>query len=181
MSPKNSIRFDSLTQEAYLNLWRTYDCLKGLEDELFGKYDLSAQQYNALRILKSIHPRPFQTSMLGRRLISRSPDMTRMLDRLEKRGLVIRTRNPGNRRVVEVSITDNGLELLNELSSAVFDLHEKQLGHLGQDELLQFINQLKIVRKPLEDDSCDWLDKATEIQAIDINPTEPSSDPATNY
>src|SRR5689334_16876448 len=81
-------RFDSLHQEAYLNLWRTYDRLKALEDELFAKVDLSAQQYNALRLLEASHPTTVPTLTLGTLLISRAPDMTRMLDRLEDRGLV---------------------------------------------------------------------------------------------
>ena len=89
-------RFDSLQQEAYLNLWRTYDRLKVVEDELFVQFDLSAQQYNALRLLDAVHPGAMPTLALGQRLISRAPDMTRMLDRLEERGLVQRERRPEN-------------------------------------------------------------------------------------
>ncbi|MFM8728304.1 MAG: MarR family transcriptional regulator, partial [Planctomycetaceae bacterium] len=84
-SNKRSVRFDSAEQEAFLNLWRTYDCLKGLEESVFGEYQLSAQQYNALRLLRAVHPGSLPTLSLGRRLISRSPDTTRMLDRLEDR------------------------------------------------------------------------------------------------
>ena len=83
-------RFDSLYQQAYLNLWRTYDRLKAIEDDLFARSDLSAQQYNALRLLQAAHPGTIPTLTLGARLISRAPDMTRMLDRLEDRGLVRR-------------------------------------------------------------------------------------------
>src|SRR5438067_1336116 len=97
-------KFDSPEQEAYLHLWRTYDRLKLLEDELFGQYDLSAQQYNALRLLAAVHPGAMATLTLGRRLISRAPDMTRLLDKLEQRRLIRRRRRPDNRRVVEVWI-----------------------------------------------------------------------------
>ena len=76
-------RFDSLQQEAYLSLWRTYDRLKSLEDELFAEFDLSAQQYNSLRLLEAVQPGTMPTSALGNKLISRAPDMTRLLDRLE--------------------------------------------------------------------------------------------------
>ena len=62
---KRGGKFDSLEQEAYLSLWRTYDRLKTLEDELFGRYDLSAQQYNALRLLRSAHPNTMPTLALG--------------------------------------------------------------------------------------------------------------------
>ncbi|MDZ4686847.1 MAG: MarR family transcriptional regulator, partial [Planctomycetaceae bacterium] len=67
-------RFDSLEQEAYLNLWRTYDSLKSLEDELFAPIGISPQQYNALRLLKAALPGTLTVQGLGGRLISRAPD-----------------------------------------------------------------------------------------------------------
>ncbi len=93
-SPRKSTRakFDSLQQEAYLSLWRTYDRLKSLEDALFGQYDLSPQQYNTLRLLRSVHPGTMPTLALGARLVSRAPDVTRLLDKLEQRGLIERER-----------------------------------------------------------------------------------------
>src|SRR5215510_8490123 len=101
-------RFDSPEQEAYLHLWRTYDRLKAIEERLFQQYDLSPQQYNALRLLRAAQPETIPTLALGARLISRAPDMTRLLDRLEERRLVKRDRRPENRRVVEVGITPIG-------------------------------------------------------------------------
>jgi DNA-binding MarR family transcriptional regulator len=150
--------FDSAVQEVFLQLWRTYDRLKSLEDELFGQHQLSAQQYNALRLLKSARPGSMPTLALGRRLISRSPDMTRMLDRLEKRKLIQRKRKPANRRIVEVSITPAGVTLLDELAEAVNEMHERQLGHLSPAKQRQLIELLKEARQPLEDATCDWLD-----------------------
>ena len=117
--PKSGKRFDSPEQETFLNLWRTYDCLKALEDELFSNYQLSAQQYNALRLLRSVHPASMQTLALGKRLISRGPDTTRMLDRLEQRQLIVRERRSENRRVVEIAITTQGLALLDEMTKTV--------------------------------------------------------------
>src|SRR5262245_66329636 len=81
-------RFDSLEQEVFLNLWRTYDRLRALEDELFGRFGLTAQQYNVLRLLKAQHPVTTPTLALANRLITRAPDITRMLDKLEQRGLI---------------------------------------------------------------------------------------------
>src|SRR3954469_12194729 len=98
-------RFDSPQQEAYLGLWRTYDRLRALEDELFARHRLTAQQYNALRLLRGVHPAGRRTLELAARLISRAPDITRLIDRLETRGLVERTRLEDNRRVVEVALT----------------------------------------------------------------------------
>lgn len=78
-------RFDTLEQEAFLGIWRTYDRLRALEDELFARYDLTAQQYNALRLLRSCHPEAIRTLDLAARLVSRAPDITRLLDKLEQR------------------------------------------------------------------------------------------------
>src|SRR5438309_9283104 len=85
-------RFDSPEQEVFLNLWRTYDRLRALEDELFARYDLTAQQYNALRLLRGEHPAGLPTLALAGRLVSRAPDITRLIDKLESRGLVERDR-----------------------------------------------------------------------------------------
>lgn len=149
-------RFDSLCQEAYLNLWRTYDRLKAIEDELFSRFDLSAQQYNALRLLATAHPATVPTLTLGTRLISRAPDMTRMLDRLEERGLVHRERRPENRRVVEVGITVAGLKLLEDLAEDVEECHKRQLGHLPAKDLKQLVELLQTVRHPHEDEDSSW-------------------------
>ena len=85
-----SLHFDSVQQEAYLALWRTYDRLRSLEDELFERFDLTPQQYNVLRLLRSCHPTLVPTSSLVERLVSRAPDVTRMVDRLERRSLIVR-------------------------------------------------------------------------------------------
>src|SRR3954447_6349450 len=105
-------RFDSLLQEVYLGLWRTYDRLRALEDELFSRYELTAQQYNVLRLLKAARPDGMPTLTLADRLVSRAPDVTRMIDRLEDRGLVTREKQPNDRRVVRVLLSDGGLQLL---------------------------------------------------------------------
>ena len=152
-------RFDSVEQEIFLNLWRTYDCLKAVEERLFAQHQISAQQYNALRLLRSVSPASMPTLALGRRLISRGPDTTRMLDRLEKQELIRRDRRSDNRRVVEVFITSAGLKLLAQLDNAVRDMHQQQLGHLSGNQQRQLIRLLKAARKPHEDDSCDWLDQ----------------------
>lgn len=154
--PAASQPFDSLTQEAYLNLWRTYDRLKAYEDELFGRHELSAQQYNALRLLRSVHPDTVPTLTLGARLISRAPDMTRLLDKLEERGLIWRERRHENRRVVQVGITDAGLQLLDQLADEVQACHERQLGHLGPVLLRELIDLLTKVREPHEDREGLW-------------------------
>jgi DNA-binding MarR family transcriptional regulator len=142
--------FDSIHQEAYLSLWRTFDRLREIEDELFARYDLTAQQYNALRLLAHKHPEPMLTSAIAGRLISRAPDITRLLDRLDQRGLVVRNRPADNRRTVQVSITQVGLDLLGELAGPVRECHAKQIGHLPAEQLKKLIELLRSVRRPHE-------------------------------
>ena len=145
--------FDSPEQEAYLNLWRTYDHLRSLEDVLFSQHDLTAQQYNVLRLLKAAQPDGCATLALGARLVSRAPDITRMLDKLEQRGWLTRLRQPDNRRVVMVNITPAGLKLLRELQTPVTACHQQQLGHLTPEQLQQLIELLRLVRQPHESDA----------------------------
>lgn len=153
---RRASKFDSLEQEAYLQLWRTYDRLKAIEDRLFDEVELSAQQYNTLRLLRSVRPQTMPTSALAARLVSRAPDMTRLLDKLEERGLVVRERKAENRRVVECGITPAGVALLDGLAERVEACHAEQLGHLGSKKLKELIAALKEVRAPHEDAASLW-------------------------
>jgi len=144
-------RFDSLEQEVYLNLWRTYDRLRALEEDLFDQYDLAPQQYNALRLLRAVHPGTCATLDLARKLISRAPDITRLLDKLESRGLIERVRPDDNRRVVRVGITGTGLKLLGRLDGPIRRCHAQQLGHLPRKRLQELVALLQAARAPHED------------------------------
>lgn len=150
-------RFDSPEQEAYLHLWRTYDLLKGLEDQLFREYELSAQQYNAMRLLQAAHPQRMATQDLGRRMISRAPDMTRLLDRLEERGWIERERLNENRRVVLVGMTPAGISILKELADRVVECHQAQLGHLTPEQIKTLVALLSKCREPHESAENPWL------------------------
>jgi DNA-binding MarR family transcriptional regulator len=149
-------RFDSPQQEVYLNLWRTYDRLRAFEDELFARHGLTAQQYNALRLLRAAHPGPVPTLVLATKLISRAPDITRLLDRLHDRGLVARQRPPENRRTVMVAVTDAGLTLLDELAAEVRACHDAQLGHLTAADTKTLVELLRKARDPHEPDEGLW-------------------------
>jgi DNA-binding MarR family transcriptional regulator len=156
--PTERVRhFDTPEQEAFLNLWRTYDRLRAYEDELFGRWDLTPQQYNALRLLRGSHPHKLATLALAARLVSRAPDITRMLDKLENRGLIERERSAENRRIVRVGVTDAGLLLLRELDAPVRECHARQLGHLSRTELKGLIDMLRAVRQPHETRDSDWF------------------------
>jgi DNA-binding MarR family transcriptional regulator len=151
-----SRHFDSLEQEVYLALWRTYDRLRSLEDEMFVKFDLTAQQYNVLRLLQADHPQPVATLRLVKRLISRAPDITRMLDKLETRGLISRLRSTVDRRTVHVNITAAGLSLLETIDPELADCHDRQLGHLAPAQLKALSGLLKMARAPHESEDSPW-------------------------
>ena len=155
-APAKTRRFDSPEQEAFLGLWRTYDRLRALEDAVFERAGLTSQQYNVLRLLAAAWPTKIRTLELASRLISRAPDITRMLDKLEQRGLIDRDRPASNRRTVEVGITERGREMLEELRLPIRDCHRSQLGHLAPKQLRELIALLKVVREPHEDAESLW-------------------------
>lgn len=156
MKPRPAARrFDSPEQEAYLALWRTYDRLRAVEDECFAAFDLTAQQYNLLRLLRAARtPAPTQT--LGDRLVSRAPDVTRMLDKLEQRELVTRARSAKDRRAVLVAITGAGRTLLDRIAGPLRDCHRRQLGHLAAADLESLTALLKAARAPHEPPGSVW-------------------------
>ena len=156
VAAKSARRFDSPQQEVYLNLWRTYDRLRAYEDELFGRHGLTAQQYNALRLLRAAHPEKVPTLSVAARLVSRAPDITRLLDKLAARGLIERERPADNRRVVNVGITAEGLALLDTLAADVRACHERQLGHLSEEEMAVLAALLRKARQPHEPQTNAW-------------------------
>jgi DNA-binding MarR family transcriptional regulator len=155
-SRRTAARFDSPQQEAYLALWRTYDRLRAFEEELFAKFDLTAQQYNLLRLLRASHPHPIPTLSLVARLVSRAPDVTRMLDHLEQRKLIVRTRSDEDRRAVLVEVTGSRLALLEQIAEPLRECHERQLGHLSSSDLRALVQLLRKARAPHEPKDSPW-------------------------
>jgi DNA-binding MarR family transcriptional regulator len=149
-------RFDSREQEVFLNLWRTYDRLRTLEDELFARFDLTPQQYNLLRLLRAAHPESIPTLALAERLVSRAPDVTRMVDKLEAGGLLVRDRPPDNRRTVRIAITPAGRNLLDAIAAPLRECHARQLGHLPPKDLETLGRLLRAARLPHEAPDSPW-------------------------
>jgi len=143
---KKAKPFESAEQEAHLNLVRTAQVLGDAFERLFKPFNLSMTQYNVLRILRGAGE-PLPCGQIGDRMVTRDPDITRLLDRLEKRGLITRERTATDRRVVLASITPEGLKLLKQLDQPVITLHQKQLGHLGKDRLKALIDLLEAARE----------------------------------
>ena len=99
--------------------------------------DLTPNQYNVLRILRGSHPTRLPCGDIGERMIARDPDVTRLVDRLSRRGLVTRVRGRQDRRVVEVGITDKGQQILRTLDEHVSRFPKAMLGRLGPQQLAQ--------------------------------------------
>jgi DNA-binding MarR family transcriptional regulator len=116
--------------------------------QVLKKEDLSSNQYNVLRILRGA-PEGLPCGEIGARMITRDPDITRLLDRLEKRGLVSRCRETKDRRMVLTRISPEGLKLLGRLDEPVQKAHREQLGHLGRERLKALSELLRDSRGPI--------------------------------
>lgn len=143
---KQTKPFASTAEEAILNIQRTASVLNQAIAEAFRPSGLSETQYNALRILRGAGAGGLACQEIAERMITRDPDITRLLDRLEARRLVERTRSVEDRRVVVAKISSSGLELLASMDAAVRDLPRKILGHLGEERLLALIDLLELGR-----------------------------------
>jgi len=143
---RKSQPFAVLEQEASLNVIRTADALSRPFEELARESGLSPTQYNVLRILRGAGAEGLPCGQIVERMITRDPDMTRLLDRLEKRELIARSRDTVDRRVVRATITAGGLDLLSTMDGPILEMHRRQLGHMGKDRLKQLIKLLEEAR-----------------------------------
>jgi DNA-binding MarR family transcriptional regulator len=132
-------------EAAFLDLLRTCDLLSRGPARVLKAEDLSATQYNVLRILRG-SPEGLPCGEIANRMITRDPDITRLLDRLEKRGLISRCRETGDRRMVMARMTPEGLKLLSRLDEPIMEAHRKQLGHLEPKRLRALTELLRIAR-----------------------------------
>ena len=132
---KQTKPFRSLEEEVLLGLARTADAMARAGEEVLKASGLTATQYNVLRILRGAGSAGLSCGDVAGRMITRDPDLTRLLDRLEGRGLVTRARDGEDRRVVVTRITREGLSLLAELDEPVQAQNRKAVGHLGEQKL----------------------------------------------
>ena len=144
---KQSKPFGSLQEEAFLALQRTADQLQGRVAEMLKPYGLSPTQYNALRILRGAGDSGLACSEIGERMINRDPDITRLLDRLQRRGLVRRARDRQDRRVIMAHITAAGSKLLKDLDRPVEEFQQRLLGGLRQQQLKDLVRLLCAARQ----------------------------------
>jgi DNA-binding MarR family transcriptional regulator len=139
--------FASVQQEAFLNVVRTSSRLTDDLEELLRPYGISATQYNVLRILRGSGPDGLCRNELRDRMLTRMPDMTRLLDRMEEAGWVTRARERDDRRMVLTRITAAGQQLLTELDAPVNELHRTQLDRLTEAQLRSLIDLLTLARE----------------------------------
>jgi len=143
---KQETPFTSVEQEVFLGLQlAAHRTLTPWADHLRIAANLSPSQYNVLRILRGVHPDAVACGEISERMISREPDMTRLLDRLAKRNLVIRERGSDDRRVVRVRITEGGLEMLSALDQAAREMPRHVLGSIGAGQLRSLADLLGTV------------------------------------
>src|SRR5215213_10566468 len=140
--------FDDPAEEAYLNLLRTAAVLGTDFERLFKAAGLSEPQYNVLRILRGAGGDGLPCLEIGARMITRVPDITRLVDRLEAAGLVERARTSEDRRVVLVKITKKGLEAIAPLDASLAEIHKRQMGHMNRRELEELSRLLVKARQP---------------------------------
>jgi len=136
-----------LEDQLFITILKTADALAQQGEQLIKPFGLTGTQYNVLRILRGAEPDGLPCRVIADRMISRDPDMTRLLDRLEKQELITRERQKDDRRVIKTRITSEGLKLLKRLDQPVHDLHERQFRHMSAGRLRQLAELLEEIAK----------------------------------
>jgi DNA-binding MarR family transcriptional regulator len=131
----------------YLEMLRTMEALSHRFAQVLKTEDLSSTQYNVLRILRGASE-GLPCGEIGNRMVTRDSDITRLLDRLERRALITRCRESKDRRTVWTRITPSGLELLVRLDKPMRAAHRERMGHLGRERLSQLADLLRLARQP---------------------------------
>ena len=144
--------FECPEQEALLNLFRTSDRLNHRFAQLFAEHGLTCSQYNILRILRG-EGKPMPCLEIAQRTITVVPGITGLIDRLEQAKLVTRQRDEEDRRVVNVSITAAGEEVLARLDEPLRELHRKLMSAFSKEELAELIRLLEKTRQGCEGES----------------------------
>ena len=136
----------ALEERIFLALLKTADALGQEAERLTRTANLTGTQYNVLRILRGAGPEGLACGGIGERMITHDPDITRLLDRMEKRSLITRERQKDDRRVVKTSITAHGLELIKPLDQPMRDLHKRQFRHMPTARLKILYDLLEQIR-----------------------------------
>jgi DNA-binding MarR family transcriptional regulator len=147
---RQSRPFQSAEHEAFLSVVRTAAVLSDELEQILKPEGITLAQYNVLRILRGAEPDGLCRNEVRDRMLTRMPDMTRLLDRMENAGLVARTRSETDRRLVTTRITKKALAVLDRVEDAVTEEHRRRFGHLSKAEIRTLIGFLDRVRGPEE-------------------------------
>ncbi|MEI8355776.1 MAG: MarR family transcriptional regulator [Deltaproteobacteria bacterium] len=145
--------FDSLEQELFLNLIRTSEWLQGEFTKVFKAHGITQPQFNVLKILQVEEKDGIPIQKIGERMTTRSSDVTRLLDRLERSCLVQRFRTEEDRRVIYVRLTEAGRFTIDQLAQPLAEAHQSTKGHLDSTSL-ELLNNLLFELRHSRDENC---------------------------
>jgi DNA-binding MarR family transcriptional regulator len=142
-------RFSSTEHEAHVSIIRTGTMLIDAFERILKPHGITGTQFNVLRILRGAHPKGYCRYEIRDRMVTRMPDVTRLLDRMEEAGLIARARSEEDRRVVQTHITDAGLAILREIDEDVRRAQEEPFDDLTEGQLAELISILRNVQDRL--------------------------------
>jgi len=142
------IPFETLEQEVFLNMLRTSEYVSANLGNCFKEFGVTQPQYNVLKILEIARENKASIKKIGERLVTREPDVTRLVDRLEKAGLVQRRRCSSDRRVIYVKLQEGGKRILEQLGPVLMQEQKKLMRHMGPDKLSALNRLLFELRHP---------------------------------
>lgn len=149
MKIENEIKqyqFESNVHKALINLLYTNNWHRDLLQSIFKEFDLQQQHYNILRILKGSHPEPVSPGYIKEVMLDKGTDLTRLLDKLERKSFIVRNLCPSNRRKIDINLTKEGLELLNRIRPVFNNLSNQISNNLTEDEAETLSNLLDKLR-----------------------------------
>ena len=144
---KQSKPFKTVAAEAHVSLLRTADLVAREVAEALKPYGVSPTQYNVLRILRGAGPSGLACGEIGGRMITQDPDITRLLDRMEKVGWIERARDSRDRRVVTTRLTKQGKKIIDELEEPLNRVERQRLKRVGEKRLRELVELLDAVRE----------------------------------
>jgi DNA-binding MarR family transcriptional regulator len=147
---KQTKPFFSTAQEAFLSIQRTADALSQKVEQFLKPWGISGTQYNVLRILRGAGPEGLRCGEIGERMVAHDPDITRLLDRMEKAGWIERARDEGDRRVVLTHINRRGLDLLKQIDKPLEEFTHELGKHIAEKRFRELIDILDEIRNSPE-------------------------------
>lgn len=145
--------FDSLEQELFLNLIRTSEWLQGEFARVFKTHGITQPQFNVLKVLQVEEKSGIPIQKIGARMTTKSSDVTRLVDRLERTGMVKRFRTEEDRRVIYVRLTEAGWAIIDQLEQPLVETHQHTKGYLDRPSL-ELLNKLLFELRHSRDENC---------------------------